>query len=578
MTALQYSGVVGGGRGYTTVITPDGRQLTISGTRSTRNNNPGNIEYGSFARSQGAIGSDGRFAVFPDRATGYKAVEGLVFGGKYADLSLQKAIERYAPPFENNSLGYARSVANKVGVSLSTKMRDIPVGLRTAIAQAMAGVEGMGRAVVKDLQGNIVGRIDPRQGSVASALPDNMQAPPQRYQTVAAKPVAPTTQSIRTAANLGALPVGGQTRLPSQNFSAPLSPVDRHPLGPAAPRVDYVASAPVGQVQRSPLDPVAPGRPAYSSWWSPVGQAQAAPKAAPQPQNSVNSVPRSAPAPAPAITPKQVSAYTQYAQSRMAAPPAPVSSMLTASVPVGPAQTLTPQPAQPTFMPATPAPMTPAPVQQMPQVQRLPGASNQFPSAPPTPQYTAADVYAGRANSGVATGGNTVSRDQFGNTSVTNKYGVTTTTGPNGQQMASSGPGVAGPLGGQNIQSPSPPSDLGTKVRGGLGAVAGGGLGGLFAGPVGAALGAIVAGDLAKGRNPLDRLGIGTFNMPVTDQFGFSTPMRFANPKAGGPFPNAPTGAPGALGGRQSNRSDKEMRDISPRAADAISKGVGGLY
>lgn len=310
----------------------------------------------------------------------------------------------------------------------------------------------------------------------------------------------------------------------------------------------------------------------------------------------------------PATPTQQAAAYNQYAQSRMAPvePPAPNANMSLADqyasygagrVPnptpalnammspnVGPlTQTglMPPNTVVPGFVPATPAPV-PTPI-TTPTMPRLPSPINQrinqAVNAPPpsVPQYTAADVYAGRANSGVATGGNTVSRDQWGNTSVTNKYGVTTTTGPNGQQMASSGPGIAGPLGNNSIPTtPQAPSNLGSKVRGGLGTVVGGGLGGFLAGPVGAALGAVVAGDLARGRNPLDRLGIGTFDMPVMDQFGFTQQMRFANPQRGGPFPNAPSG--GFRDPTFSNRSDKEMRDISPNAARDIRSGTAGLF
>ncbi|AWC25359.1 spore cortex-lytic enzyme [Aminobacter sp. MSH1] len=293
--------------------------------------------------------------------------------------------------------------------------------------------------------------------------------------------------------------------------------------------------------------------------------------------------------PAAAATPQAPNAnmsladqYASYGAGKVPNPTPAMNAMMSPNVgPLTQTGLMPPNTVVPGFVPATPAP---API-TTPTMPRLPSPINQrinqAVSAPPpsVPQYTAADVYAGRANSGVATGGNTVSRDQWGNTSVTNKYGVTTTTGPNGQQMASSGPGIAGPLGSNSIPTtPQAPSNLGSKVRGGLGTVVGGGLGGFLGGPIGAALGAVVAGDLAKGKNPLDRLGIGTFGMPVTDQFGFTQQMRFANPQSGGPFPNAPTGVAGALGGRQSNRSDRAMRDISPRAADAISKGVGGLY
>ena len=49
---------------------------------------------------------------------------------------------------------------------------------------------------------------------------------------------------------------------------------------------------------------------------------------------------------------------------------------------------------------------------------------------------TAADVYAGRATTGVASNGATVSRDPVtGNISVTNQFGATTVTDPSGRQM-----------------------------------------------------------------------------------------------------------------------------------------------
>jgi hypothetical protein len=65
-------GVRGGGQeGPSGVVGP--------GTRADRNNNPGNIKYGEFAKAQGATGADREgFAIFPDRETGYKAAENLL--------------------------------------------------------------------------------------------------------------------------------------------------------------------------------------------------------------------------------------------------------------------------------------------------------------------------------------------------------------------------------------------------------------------------------------------------------------------------------------------------------------------
>ncbi len=53
------------------------------GTRAQRNHNPGNIEFGAFARQFGATGSDGRFAQFPSDAAGAAAM-GALIRRKYA--------------------------------------------------------------------------------------------------------------------------------------------------------------------------------------------------------------------------------------------------------------------------------------------------------------------------------------------------------------------------------------------------------------------------------------------------------------------------------------------------------------
>jgi hypothetical protein len=50
--------------------------------RNLRNNNPGNIEYGEFAKKHGATGSDGRFAIFPSMEAG-KAAQMSLLEGKY---------------------------------------------------------------------------------------------------------------------------------------------------------------------------------------------------------------------------------------------------------------------------------------------------------------------------------------------------------------------------------------------------------------------------------------------------------------------------------------------------------------
>ena len=72
--------------------------------------NPGDIEYGEFAIAHGATGTDGRFAIFPDAQTGFAALEALLRTPAYQGLTVEQAINKYAPPVENNTVNYVNLV------------------------------------------------------------------------------------------------------------------------------------------------------------------------------------------------------------------------------------------------------------------------------------------------------------------------------------------------------------------------------------------------------------------------------------------------------------------------------------
>jgi hypothetical protein len=86
-------------------LTPHDRRLTDTpqekepaarhGSRPVRNRNPANIEYGHFARAHGAIGTDGRFAIFPDEATGRAAQRALWNTGGYSNVPIGRALSRW---------------------------------------------------------------------------------------------------------------------------------------------------------------------------------------------------------------------------------------------------------------------------------------------------------------------------------------------------------------------------------------------------------------------------------------------------------------------------------------------------
>jgi len=146
------TGVTGTGGGKTmgegirtTVPKADGKsEVREGGTKSWRNNNPGNIRAGDFAMSHGAVGQAGGMAVFPDEATGEKARTDLLFGAgsKYKDLSLRDAIYRYAPPSENNSEAYLSQILKATGANQNTRMADLDTKQREALLAQMKQHEG----------------------------------------------------------------------------------------------------------------------------------------------------------------------------------------------------------------------------------------------------------------------------------------------------------------------------------------------------------------------------------------------------------------------------------------------------
>ncbi|MEM9969515.1 MAG: hypothetical protein AAF762_00230 [Pseudomonadota bacterium] len=113
------------------------------GSRSWRNANPGNLEYGPFAKANGAIGTDGRFAIFPDEATGRAAMERLLFeSSSYKNRDLASALNRYAPPSENDTGSYVNFVAGQAGVAPDAVLGSLESPQRSALVDAMIQMEG----------------------------------------------------------------------------------------------------------------------------------------------------------------------------------------------------------------------------------------------------------------------------------------------------------------------------------------------------------------------------------------------------------------------------------------------------
>lgn len=145
--------VVDAGKGYTTIEYQGGKVEKRIGARNWRNNNPGNIEYGSFSKQHGAIGTDGRFAVFPAYDNGRKAKEALLFQGKnYKDLTIGQAISRYAPPSENNTANYINTVVKATGASATTPLSGLNSSQRNSMLSAMERIEGFKQGKIEVLK------------------------------------------------------------------------------------------------------------------------------------------------------------------------------------------------------------------------------------------------------------------------------------------------------------------------------------------------------------------------------------------------------------------------------------------
>ena len=121
----------------------------IGGTRAWRNNNPGNIRAGDFASRHGSVGTAGGFAVFPDYDHGFSALVALLQTTTYKKLSIEQAINRYAPPIENDTDVYIASVEKQIGVTRNTIMSELSDETLHKLAKAIEKHEGYRQGTIQ---------------------------------------------------------------------------------------------------------------------------------------------------------------------------------------------------------------------------------------------------------------------------------------------------------------------------------------------------------------------------------------------------------------------------------------------
>lgn len=114
-------------------------------TRGLRNNNPLNIEKSKGTPWLGEVvpSQDSRFAQFESMAHGYRAAFKLLYNyqHRYGCRVLADFINRWAPPVENQTHAYIRTVARRAGLSDVSEVDTLDERQMLRIVSAMSYVE-----------------------------------------------------------------------------------------------------------------------------------------------------------------------------------------------------------------------------------------------------------------------------------------------------------------------------------------------------------------------------------------------------------------------------------------------------
>ncbi len=143
------------GEGRDTIIVyEDGtEEVRSGGTRSWRNNNPGNLRNSPFSIRHGSLGEAGGFAVFPSEDAGWRALLSLLRGSTFQALTLDRMIARYAPPNENDTHAYRDFIGNRLGVSEETRLSELSSSQIEELASLIRRFEGWSVGTVRRRKG-----------------------------------------------------------------------------------------------------------------------------------------------------------------------------------------------------------------------------------------------------------------------------------------------------------------------------------------------------------------------------------------------------------------------------------------
>jgi len=120
------------------------------GSRPWRNQNPGNLVPGNVSKRNGAIGSAGGFAIFPDYETGHRALLDSL-KNIHGNKDIPSLMKVYAPPKNNPTRKYIAFIRQKTGVRDNKKISDFSAAEFETLWQAIEKMEGWG----KDKEGTV---------------------------------------------------------------------------------------------------------------------------------------------------------------------------------------------------------------------------------------------------------------------------------------------------------------------------------------------------------------------------------------------------------------------------------------
>lgn len=155
-------------------------------TRGVRNSNPGNLRK-SKDQWEGAIGDDGEFVIFDSPESGVRALaKNLQSYGRQGYDSIEKIINRWAPPNENDTKSYIDSVVAATGIPATQSLDLSNPDTLSALAQAISFHETGSRydpevyqqGVARALNG-ISPKTPPVSANVFDALTEGLKSKPK---------------------------------------------------------------------------------------------------------------------------------------------------------------------------------------------------------------------------------------------------------------------------------------------------------------------------------------------------------------------------------------------------------------